>query len=119
MAAIIAQLSRANWERKKNKRRTVPPDKSVSILPAFDARFDPLVHNPYLRCKTVAEEKKRREKLRFVDEVLWYRNTVYGPNLVFTFQFGFFWRKGVFATINASKITICGFLSLVVVPFYS
>ena len=69
MAAIIAQLSRANWERKKNKRRTVPPDKSVSILPAFDARFDPLVHNPYLRCKTVAEEKKRREKLRFVDEV--------------------------------------------------
>ena len=49
MAAIIAQLTRANRER--GKKVTYATTKCMYDLPRFDSHFDPLVHNKYLvRC---------------------------------------------------------------------
>ncbi len=40
MAAIIAQLARANYERKKNAgRKAIPPEKSNIYLPPFDEKY--------------------------------------------------------------------------------
>ena len=63
MAAIIAQLSRANWERKKNARKSLPPDKSATFLPPFGDRFLPEVHNKFVRSKRLVKEKRRRDKV--------------------------------------------------------
>ena len=46
MAAIIAQITRANRERKKKK--TYETTKCMYDLPPFDPHFDPMVHNKYL-----------------------------------------------------------------------
>ena len=46
MAAIIAQITRANRERKRKK--TYEIQKCMYDLPPFDPHFDPLVHNKYL-----------------------------------------------------------------------
>ena len=46
MAAIIAQITRANRERKRKK--TYEIQKCMYDLPPFDTHFDPLVHNKYL-----------------------------------------------------------------------
>ena len=53
MAAIIAQLTRANRER--GKKVTYATTKCMYDLPRFDSHFDPLVHNKYLvRCGAAA-----------------------------------------------------------------
>ena len=49
MAGIIAQLSRANWERKKNKKRQFPSDKCMTSIDPFGPTFEPSLHNHYLR----------------------------------------------------------------------
>ena len=46
MAAIIAQITRANRERKRKK--TYEIQKCMYDLPPFDPHFDPLIHNKYL-----------------------------------------------------------------------
>ena len=56
MAAIIAQMSLRNRERKKKKallgkRAEVQPDKCVYKLPPFDKCYDPLQHNKYMKAK--------------------------------------------------------------------
>ena len=56
MAAIIAQMSLRNRERKKKKlllgkRAEVQPDKCVYSLPPFDRCYDPLQHNKYMKAK--------------------------------------------------------------------
>ena len=56
MAAIIAQMSLRNRERKKKKallgkRAEVQPDKCVYKLPPFDKCYDPLLHNKYVKAK--------------------------------------------------------------------
>ena len=56
MAAIIAQMSLRNRERKKRKkllgkRAETAPDKCVYKLPPFDSCYDPLIHNKYARAK--------------------------------------------------------------------
>ncbi|XP_059083857.1 uncharacterized protein LOC131881106 [Tigriopus californicus] len=70
MAAIIAQLSRANWERKKNKRKAIPPEKSTAYLPPFERTFLAEKHNKYVRCKLALIEKIKAEKLTFAEELL-------------------------------------------------
>jgi hypothetical protein len=49
MAAIVAQITKANWERKKKRRKYVANDKCVYYLPPFDECFHPEKHNVYLR----------------------------------------------------------------------
>ena len=51
MAGIIARMARANWERKKGNlgKRNLTSDKSNKVLPPFGERFDPDLHNTYLR----------------------------------------------------------------------
>ncbi len=70
MAAIIAQLSRANRERRRNAKKTLPPDKSAAFLPPFERRFVPEVHNKYLRCQRLLKEKKRQEKIAYVQDII-------------------------------------------------
>ena len=69
MAAIIAQLSNANRARQRRKHRHYPPDKSLYEIPPFDVRFEPELHNKYLRCKRILHEKEQLEKLHFIHEV--------------------------------------------------
>ena len=69
MAAIIARISRANIERKRNKKLVINIDKSNVELPAFGTHFDPHVHNKYLRCKRLAQERKKDEKRAFLQEL--------------------------------------------------
>ena len=35
MAGIVAQLTKANWERKKNRGKHIPADKSVFNIPPY------------------------------------------------------------------------------------
>ena len=57
MAAIIAQMSLRNRERKKRKaalgrRAEIAPEKCVYILPPFEKRcYDPLLDNKYIKGK--------------------------------------------------------------------
>ena len=56
MAAIIAQMSLRNRERKKRRaalgrRGETGSDKCVYTLPPFDQCYDPLLHNKYVRAK--------------------------------------------------------------------
>jgi len=46
MAAIIAQMTRANRERKRRKR--VETSKCMYKIPAFDPTFDAEIHNNFL-----------------------------------------------------------------------
>lgn len=59
MAAIIAQITRANRERKRKK--TYEIQKCMYDLPPFDPHFDPLKHNKYL---SRWDPDGRREKIR-------------------------------------------------------
>lgn len=59
MAAIIAQMTRANRERKKKKRIEI--SKCMYELPAFTDHFESQLHNKYLRCKKQMEEKDRAD----------------------------------------------------------
>ena len=49
MAAIISQLAANKRNRAKRIRETIPIDRSVYVLPPFDARFDPTIHNKYIK----------------------------------------------------------------------
>ena len=55
MAAIIAQMSLANRERKKQKaemgNKSIGADKCIYCLPPFDRCFDPMKHNKYMKMK--------------------------------------------------------------------
>ena len=55
MAAIIAQMSLANRERKKRKaemgNKAIGPDKCIYQIPPFDRCFDPMKHNKYMKMK--------------------------------------------------------------------
>ena len=56
MAAIIAQMSMRNRERKKRKamlgrRAEIAPEKCVYLLQPFDRCYDPLIHNKYMKYK--------------------------------------------------------------------
>ena len=55
MAAIIAQMSLANRERKKRKaemgNKAIGADKCIYQIPPFDRCFDPLKHNKYMKMK--------------------------------------------------------------------
>jgi len=56
MAAIIAQMSLRNRERKKRKaalgkRAEVAPEKCCYKLPPFERCYDPLLHNKYIKAK--------------------------------------------------------------------
>ncbi len=64
MAGIVAQITKANWERKQRSRRFLPPDKSVYFIPPFDPAFDPKRHNVFIRRKTNFEEMHKRVKCR-------------------------------------------------------
>lgn len=55
MAAIIAQMTRANRERKKKKRYEI--SKCMYNLPSYSRSFEPDVHNKYLRAKRELQEK--------------------------------------------------------------
>ena len=66
MAAIIAQLSRANRERKKNRVNLLPAEKSRVILMPFEQHFDPEKHNPYVRAKVQSQKRKREAKLKWI-----------------------------------------------------
>ena len=62
MAAIIAQMSLRNRERKKRKaalgrRAEVAPEKCVYKLPPFEICYDPLLHNKYVRAKRRIEKR--------------------------------------------------------------
>ena len=64
MAAIIAQMSRANRERKKRKAeqtrlgiKTVGTDKCVYQLLPFDRCYDPLKHNKYMKVKVQVDRR--------------------------------------------------------------
>lgn len=62
MAAIVAQITKANWERQVKRRGYLPSDKSVYHLPAFDPCYRPEVHNVYLKRKLAFD--RRHEKVR-------------------------------------------------------
>ena len=62
MAAIIAQMSLRNRERKKRKkllgkRAETSSDKCVYKLEPFDRCYDPLLHNKYVRAKARIERR--------------------------------------------------------------
>ena len=38
MAAIVAQITKANWERKQNRKHYVNTEKCVYFIPPFDDR---------------------------------------------------------------------------------
>ena len=62
MAAIIAQMSLRNRERKKRRaalgrRGETGSDKCVYTLPPFDQCYDPLLHNKYVRAKRRIEKR--------------------------------------------------------------
>ena len=61
MAAIIAQMSLANRERKKRmaeKGKAIGADKCIYYLPPFDRCFDPMKHNKYMKMKQHIERKQ-------------------------------------------------------------
>ncbi|XP_040583948.1 uncharacterized protein [Lepeophtheirus salmonis] len=65
MAAIIAQMNRAKWERKKNKKKHIATNKSGLFIPPFDdGPFVPEKHNKYLR-----NHKKYLQKIRIQKKV--------------------------------------------------
>ena len=49
MAAIISQMAANKRARLKNNKRIIPAEKCVYFLPPFDERFDPTVHNKYIK----------------------------------------------------------------------
>ena len=61
MAAIIAQMSLANRERKKRKaemgNKAIGADKCIYELPPFDRCFDPMKHNKYMKMKQQIERR--------------------------------------------------------------
>ncbi|XP_040568655.1 uncharacterized protein [Lepeophtheirus salmonis] len=61
MAAIIAQMTRANRERMKNKRIEI--SKCMYEIPPFPERFDPKVHNKYI--KATNDLQGKREAVHF------------------------------------------------------
>ncbi len=60
MAGIVAQFTKANWERLKRQQRYLPPDKSVYFIPPFDPAFDPERHNVFARRKAQFERMHRQ-----------------------------------------------------------
>ena len=62
MAGIVAQFTKANWERLKRQSRYLPPDKSVYFIPPFDERFDPERHNVFMRRKVAFEKMHKQVK---------------------------------------------------------
>ena len=62
MAAIIAQMSLANRERKKRLaergNKQIGPDKCVYHLPPFDQCYDPIKHNKYMKIKQHVDRRK-------------------------------------------------------------
>ena len=56
MAGIVAQITKANWERKKNRIKHLNPDKCAYFLPPFDPCFDPKKHNVYMKRKALREK---------------------------------------------------------------
>ena len=70
MAAIIAQISRANLERKARRTKQISSDKSVSFIVPYDLKFDPEIHNKYVKSKKIRDERLRKEKLEFVRKLL-------------------------------------------------
>lgn len=61
MAAIIAQMTRQNRERKKKRRYEKPISKCMYHLPEFAPAFDKEIHNKYLRAKRQTREKFHAE----------------------------------------------------------
>ncbi|XP_059084938.1 uncharacterized protein LOC131881956 [Tigriopus californicus] len=64
MAGIVAQITKANWERKKRQTKYLPPDKSVYFIPAYEDRFQPDKHNYYYRRKAVYEMNHQEEEMQ-------------------------------------------------------
>ncbi len=66
MAAIIARMAAANWERKKGGGwRSLGSDKSNKQLPPFDPAFLPEVHNMSVRAKKAKDERLNDKKREF------------------------------------------------------
>jgi hypothetical protein len=61
MAAIVAQITKANWERKKKRVKYVSVEKCVYQIPPFDATFDPKLHNVFQKRRDAYI--KRHEKV--------------------------------------------------------
>ena len=59
MAGIVAQITKANWERKKNRSKHISADKSNYYIAPFDASYDPEKHNNYVKRKKQREENER------------------------------------------------------------
>ena len=61
MAAIIAQMSLANRERKKREaekgHKTIGADKCIYDLPPFDRCYDPMKHNKYMKLKVQIDRR--------------------------------------------------------------
>ena len=61
MAAIIAQMSLANRERKKRKaemgNKAIGTDKCIYYIPPFDHCFDPMKHNKYIKLKQQVDRR--------------------------------------------------------------
>ncbi len=62
MAAIVAQITKANWERKQNRKYYVNTEKSTYFIPPFDEHFDPVKHNVYMKRKAAYEKQHAREE---------------------------------------------------------
>ena len=66
MAGIVAQITKANWERKQKRRKYLSPDKCAYYLPPFDARFDPVKHNVFVRRKAEFEGQHKRVRRKAI-----------------------------------------------------
>uniref|UniRef100_A0A0K2TJJ0 Uncharacterized protein n=1 Tax=Lepeophtheirus salmonis TaxID=72036 RepID=A0A0K2TJJ0_LEPSM len=62
MAAIIAQMTRANRERKKKKRYEI--SKCLYDLPPFNEKYEPEIHNRYLRGLKAQNANQELEEIR-------------------------------------------------------
>ncbi len=60
MAGIVAQFTKANWERLQRRQKYLPADKSAYFLPPFDDRFRPDRHNVFLRRKQAFERMHKQ-----------------------------------------------------------
>jgi len=64
MAGIVAQLTKANWERKKRRVHYLGNDKCTYTLPPFDDHFDPLKHNNYTRRKAARKDDGENNEMQ-------------------------------------------------------
>ena len=84
MAAIIAQITRKQRERKVRERtwKMIDSSKCLYSLPPFDAQFDPTVHNQFVRNRTMNKEDEmmlrninmliaEKEKKQMVVKITW------------------------------------------------